>query len=129
MQIRLTNRDAIEEALRKEARESKKALEEVKATLANAEQALKEKLVIDEQSASHMRQPELEVAQAQIQSLTREVSSLKSAADHNSLVEQNKQLTHAVVELDKAIANSEKKVGFLRSSFFMSMSYWHISLR
>jgi hypothetical protein len=118
----LANRDAIEDALRKELRETKKALEEAKVGLENAEQELKKKLSNEQESSNQMQKSALETAQIRIESLNREVSALKSAADHTSLISKNKQLTDAVVELDKAFAKSEKKVGFVRrgSCFILS---------
>jgi hypothetical protein len=106
----LTNRDSIEEALRKELRDLKKSLEEAKTALASAEQEKQLKIANDQQLASQMHKSELEAAQIQIQSLLREVSTLKTAADNTSLIKKNQQLTEAVIELDKAFAKSEKQV-------------------
>ncbi len=104
MRIRLANRDVAEEALRKEIRELKKSL---------AESAQQTQKSVDEGQlqVNLTRQAEMDAAQSHIASLTVELSSLRlQLAGHADVVEQNKQLNAAVMELDKSFANAEKRV-------------------
>ena len=112
MHIRLANKDAVEESLRKEVRELKKSLEDAKVALADGLQKQKEQSANEQLSSNQLHKSELEAARAQIQLLNRELSSLKAEADHASLSKQNKQLNAAIAQLDKEFAKSEKKVRF-----------------
>ena len=112
MHIRLANKDAVEESLRKEVRELKKSLEDAKVALADGLQKQKEQSANEQLSSNQLHKSELEAARAQIQLLNREVSSLKADADHASLSKQNKQLNAAIAQLDKEFAKSDKKVRF-----------------
>ena len=112
MHIRLANKDAVEESLRKEVRELKKSLEDAKVALADGLQKQKEQSANEQLSSNQLHKSELEAARAQIQLLNRELSTLKADADHASLSKQNKQLNAAIAQLDKEFAKSEKKVRF-----------------
>ncbi len=104
MRIRLANRDVAEEALRKEIRELKKSLAE---SVRQTQKSLDE----GQLQVNLTRQSEMDAAQSQIASLTLELSSLQlQLAGHADVVEQNKQLNAAVMELDKSFANAEKRV-------------------
>ncbi len=104
----LANRDAIEDDLKKELRQLKQTLAEA----ANAQQM--QKGAVDEQKkANETHKTEMAAAHSQIASLIRDVSALRAQlADRADIVEQNKQLNNAVAELDKAFANTEKRVRF-----------------
>ncbi len=94
----------MEEALRKELRDMKKSLAE------DAEQSQKRR---DDETlrANQSRDAEMDAARSSIASLTREISSLRSQCkEHATMVDRNKKLNDAVVELDKAFSATEKKV-------------------
>jgi hypothetical protein len=121
MRIRLANRDVAEEALRKEIRELKKLL---------AESAQQSQKSLDEVQVNVTRQADMDAAQSHIASLTFELSSLRlQLAGHADVVEQNKQLNAAVMELDKSFANAEKRVRLdkLFSTFLCVFSSGHSS--
>ena len=107
--IRLANRDAIEEALRKELRELKKSMEETKSS--HSEERL-QMIVADEKlKMSESHKTLMDAAQSQIASLNSEIASLRSQpSGYDKLVEENKMLNEAVAELDKAFSESEKRV-------------------
>ncbi len=115
----------MEEALRKELRDMKKALAE------DVQQSQK-KIDDEAQRANQSRNAELDSAQSRIASLTLEVSSLRSQCkEHASMVDRNKKLNDAVAQLDKAFSATEKKVRPISwlLVWFVEQAYSNLSWR
>ena len=117
--IRLANRDAIEEGLRKELKESRAACGalndalETASSQKNTERSLQERIAGEHDKMKQMHQSEIDAVQSQVASLTRELASLRAqSADQAKLSIRNKELSAAILELDAAFTKSEKKVCF-----------------
>ena len=127
--IRLSNRDSIEDGLRKELKESRAICEDMKHALENSqkdnERLLKERIAVEQDKIKQMHQSEIDAVQSQVTSLTSELTSMRlQHAGHAKLVDRNKELSAAVAALDAAFVESEKKVCLpppLPSSTFISL--------
>jgi hypothetical protein len=110
-QVRLAARDALEETLKNELRDLKKALEIQHAEAQNHAESSQKQFDEETVKVNQVHHSEMDALKFQIESLNRELCALRSqGTDHDKLVEENEQLKRAVVELDAAVIRSETKV-------------------